>query len=143
MRYAFVAAHRYEFPIEVMCRTLSVSRSGYYAWLVRPESERARENRRLLVHIRVVHKQSRETYGSPRVHKHLVREGERCGEVRVARLMAEAGIRAKQKRKFMVTTDSKHNHPVAENVLSRRFKVDEPNKLWSSDITYIYPLSNI
>lgn len=121
----------------MMCRVLRVSKSGYYAWLARPESKRARENRRLLVRIRIVHKESRDTYGSPRVHAQLVRDGERCGEVRVAKLMAEAGIRARQKRKFTVTTDSKHNHPVAENVLGRQFEVGEPNKVWASDITYI------
>ncbi len=80
--------------------------------------------------VRVIHKKSRETYGSPRVHQQLLREGERCGEVRVAKLMADNGIRARQKRKFVVTTDSKHDHPVAENVLDRQFDVDEPNKVW-------------
>jgi transposase InsO family protein len=120
-----------------MCRVLKVSRSGYYAWLSRRESRRACENRRLLLKVRVIHKQSRETYGSPRVHQQLMRDGERCGEVRVAKLMAAHGIRARQRRKYRVTTDSKHDHPVAENVLDRRFAVEAPNKVWASDITYI------
>jgi len=120
-----------------MCRVLAVSRSGYYAFMERPESTRSRENRRLLMKVRIIHKESRGTYGSPRVHRQLQREGERCGEVRVARLMAANGIRARQKRKFVVTTDSKHKEPVAENVLCRRFRVNEPNKVWASDITYI------
>jgi putative transposase len=137
VRYAFVAARKQEFPIGVTCRVLRVSRSGYYAWVGRPESDRARENRRLLVLIKVAHKKSRETYGSPRVHQQLVKDGERCGEARVAKLMAANGMRAQQKRKFVVTTDSKHEHPVAENVLDRRFEVSEPNKVWGSDITYI------
>lgn len=121
----------------MMCRVLSVSKSGYYAWLGRPESKRSSENRRLLLRIRIVHKESRETYGSPRVHRRLLRDGVRCGEVRVAKLMAAHGIRALRKRKFVVTTDSKHNHPVADNVLDRQFEVAEPNKVWVSDITYI------
>ena len=87
--------------------------------------------------IRIAHKSSRKTYGSPRVHQQLVRDGEGCGEVRVAKLMAANGIRARQKRKFVVTTDSKHDHPVAENVLGRQFEVNEPDKVWGSDITYI------
>lgn len=120
-----------------MCRVLMVAKSGYYAWLGRPESKRSRENERLLIKIKVVHKQSKETYGSPRVHRQLVKEGETCGEVRVAKLMAANGIRAKQDKRFVVTTDSKHDQRVAENVLDRRFEVDAPDKVWASDITYI------
>jgi transposase InsO family protein len=137
LRYAFVAAHKDEFPIVVMCRVLQVSRSGYYAWVERPESARSGENRRLLVLIRIAHKKSGKVYGSPRVYRQLLRDGVRCGEVRVAKLMSANGIRALQKRKFVVTTDSKHEHPVAENVLDRQFDVNEPNKVWGSDITYI------
>lgn len=137
MRYAFIAAHAGEFPVLVMCRVLRVTRSGYYAWLRYPESKRARENERLLTRIRIVYKENKETYGSPRVHQQLQKEGEKCGEVRVAKLMAVNGIRAKQAKKFVVTTDSNHDQPVAENVLDRQFEVDEPNKVWASDITYI------
>lgn len=114
-----------------------VTRSGYYAWLRCPESKRKRENERLLFLIRVAHKQSKGIYGSPRVHEQLVKEGEKCSEVRVAKLMAANGIRAKQEKKFVVTTDSKHDEPVADNVLDRKFEVDAPNKVWASDITYI------
>lgn len=121
----------------LMCRMLSVSRSGYYAWLVRSESARSVDNRRMLAKIRAIHARSRKTYGSPRVYKKLRADGEICGEGRVARLMAANGIRAKQKRKFRVTTDSRHNLPVAENVLSRQFDVAEPNRVWACDITYI------
>lgn len=120
-----------------MCRVLCVTRSGYYAWLSRPESRRARENERLLFRIRVVHRESKETYGSPRVHRELLKNGEKCSEARVAKLMAANGIRAKQEKKFVVTTDSKHDQPVARNVLDRQFAVNEPNKVWASDITYI------
>ena len=137
MRYAFIAAHAIEFSIVLMCRVLKVSRSGYYAWRGRPESKRDVENRGILENIKSVFKKSRKTYGSPRVHQQLVSEGETCSRGRVARLMSANGIRAKQRRKFVATTDSKHDLPVAENVLGRNFSVVEPNRVWTSDITYI------
>jgi putative transposase len=137
MRYAFIAAHAIEFSMRIMCRVLRVSRSGYYAWRGRPESRRSVENRRLLERIEAVHKRSRRTYGSPRVHRQLVSEGQRCSRGRVERLMSANGIRSKQKRKFVATTDSKHDLPVAENILAREFSVGEPDKVWVSDITYI------
>lgn len=121
----------------MMCRVLKVSRSGYYAWRGRPESERDMENRRLVDRIRIVHKKSRKTYGSLRVHSQLVLDGERCSRGRVERLMSANGIRAKGRRKFVATTDSKHDLPVAENVLGRDFSVAEPDRVWVSDITYI------
>jgi len=121
----------------LMCRVLKVSRSGYYAWRGRPESERDVENRRLVDRIRMVHKKSRKTYGSPRVHSQLVLDGERCSRGRVDRLMSANGIRARGRRKFVATTDSKHDLPVAENVLGREFSVAEPDRVWVSDITYI------
>jgi len=132
-----MAAQKKRHPIALMCGVLRVSKSGYYAWLVRPESDRSIENRRLLVLIRIAHKKSHKTYGSPRVHQQLVKDGERCSEVRVAKLMAANGIRGEQKHKFTATTDSKHDRPVAENVLDRQFEVNEPNKVWGSDITYV------
>ena len=122
----------------MMCRALHVSRSGYYSWRHRPESNRSRSNRILLPHIRIVHAQSRKNYGSPRVTDELVACGLTCGENRVARLMRENGIRAKRSRKFKVTTNSKHNYPVAPNRLKRRFEVSTPNSVWVSDITYIW-----
>ena len=87
--------------------------------------------------IKAVHKKSRKTYGSPRIYETLKASGETCSKKRVDRLMAKNGIRAKQKRKFVVTTDSKHNLPVADNILNREFNVHEPNTVWTSDITYI------
>ena len=137
MRYAFIAVHVAQFPMRLMCRALEVSISGFYAWRKRPASRRGMKNRLLVDRIKAIHKRSRKTYGSPRVHVQLVAEGERCGRGRVERLMRANGIRAKQKRKFVVTTDSKHCLPVAENILKRKFDVDEPNRVWSSDITYI------
>lgn len=120
-----------------MCRVLEVSRSGYYGWLHRPESRRAREDRALLVHIRASHRRSRGNYGSPRVHKDLVDNGHQTGRGRVARLMRQEGIRGVQKRRYMVTTDSDHRLPVAPNILERRFAVEAPNRVWTGDITYL------
>lgn len=137
MRYAFIAAHAIRFSVVLMCRVLKVSRSGYYAWRGRPASNRDVENRGLLESIKSVFKKSRKTYGSPRVHRQLVSDGQVCSLGRIERLMSANGIRAKQRRKFVATTDSKHDLPVADNVLGRDFSVDEPNRVWTSDITYI------
>jgi len=137
VRYAFIAAEIGPFSLGLMCRVLDVSRSGYYAWLSRPKSDRSTQNRMLLDQIKVVHKSSRRTYGAPRIHGELVATGFKCSKKRVERLMSANGIRAKQKRKFVVTTDSRHCMPVAPNILNREFVVNEPDTVWLSDITYI------
>lgn len=137
MKYAFIAAHKVSYSVKVMCRVLSASRSGYYAWCCRPASVHSVENNLLLKRIKAIHITSRKTYGSPRVHHQLVSEGQVCSRGRVERLMSANGIRAKQRRKFIVTTDSKHDLPVERNILARQFAVGEPNKVWVSDITYI------
>jgi len=124
--------------VGLMCRVLEISRSGFYAWLGRQESGRAREDRRLTALIRGIFDESRKTYGAPRVHRTLRKRGVRCGMKRVARLMKAAGLRSKTKRKFRVkTTDSKHGHPIAPDLLGRDFTADGPNQAWASDITYI------
>ena len=121
-----------------MCKTLRVSRSGFYAWLGRNESGRAREDRRLMARIRDIFTVSRETYGSPRVHRELVLDGERCGRKRVARLMRRGGMRSKTRRRFRVkTTDSDHVLPIAPDHVDRRFHADRANQVWVSDMTYI------
>jgi len=116
---------------------MQVSRSGYYAWLKRPESNRQRQNKELMTNIRKTYKLSRGTYGSPRITKALHKKGIACGKNRVARLMRENGIVAKTKRKYKATTNSKHNYPVAANLLNQNFSVDKPNHIWVADITYI------
>lgn len=137
MRYGFIQNHREAFPIGLMCQVLGVGRSGFYAWLQRSESLRSRTNRRLLVEIKAVHHRSRQTYGSPRVHADLNAQGYVCGKHRVAQLMRTHGIVSRHKRKFKATTNSRHTHPVAENLLQRQFAVATPNRWWVSDITYI------
>lgn len=120
-----------------MYQILDVSRSGYYAWISRPESHRKRSNRDLLERIKKIHKVSRETYGSPRVTKVLNNDGIKCGKNRVAKLMKENNIAAKTKKKFNATTNSKHSYPVAPNILNQDFKATKPNQIWVADITYI------
>jgi len=122
-----------------MCRALEVSRSGYYAFKKRSKNPRRLDNEKLLIEIRRVFVENQENYGSPRVWNELNNEqGIRCSENRVARVMHEAGIVAVQKRKFRLTTNSKHNYPVWPNILERNFSVDRPNAVWVSDITYIW-----
>ena len=137
MRFIFIKAEKVCFPITLLCKVLQVSRSGYYAWMHRRESRRAREDRRLLVHIKAIHKQSRGIYGSLRVHAELKAQGERCGKHRVARLMRQEGLYGKQRRRFKATTDSNHKQPVAPNILAGNFQVEGPDQVWAGDLTYI------
>ena len=121
-----------------MCKTLEVSRSGFYAWLGRDESGRAGENRLLTTLIRGIFTESRGIYGVPRVHETMRQRGQKCGRHRVARLMRNAGLRSKTKRRFRVrTTDSNHDHPIAPDRLGQDFTASAPNRIWVSDITYI------
>ena len=138
MKYQFIAAHREEFEIAVMCRVLHVSRSGYYAWCKRPISARKMADQQLSQQIKEIHQHSRQTYGSPRIRAELAAQGVKCGRKRVARLMRQANLRARQNRKFkVITTDSTHNHPVAPNRLEQDFTASRPNEKWLGDITYI------
>ncbi len=121
-----------------MCRVLKVCPSGYYAWRGRQQSPRERQSRKLLVAIKALHKQSKHTYGSPRICRALSKQGIRCSENRVARLMRAHGIRAKQTKRFKATTDSRHDLPVAENILDRQFEPEAPNQAWAADITYVW-----
>ena len=124
-----------------MCRALEVSRSGYYAYKKRPKSRRRLDNEKLLIEIRRVFVDNSSNYGSPRIWNALNNEqGIRCSENRVARVMQQNGVVAVQKRKFRVTTNSKHEYPVWPNILNRNFMVEKPNAVWVSDITYIWTL---
>lgn len=138
MRFAFIRRHAGEYPLGWMCQVLGVSVSGYYAWLRRPESRRSREDRRLLIEIRAIHRQSRRTYGSPRMHRELRERQYDCGRHRVARLMRQDGLEGTFRRRFRVTTNSQHKWPVAPNRLQRRFEVATVDTVWAGDITYIW-----
>jgi len=120
-----------------MCHVFNVSRSGYYHWLNRKPGARQKRDAALKKKILEIFHEGRGLYGSPRIHRRLLKKGYRCGKKRVERLMIELGIAAKQKRKFKATTDSDHNFPVAENHLQRNFTALGPNQCWVSDITYI------
>ena len=137
MRFRFIEDHREMFLVRVMCSVLEVSASGYYAWRGRSEGIRSQANQALLGDIRRVHAESRRRYGSPRVHAALQAEGHRVGRNRVARLMRQHGIGVRIKRRFRVTTDSKHSFPVAPNLLDRQFTAPGPNRVWLADMTYI------
>ena len=121
-----------------MCKMLQVSPSGYYAWRKRPKSNRSTQNEQLVQQIKGIHQQSRQTYGSPRVHNELKDQGVTCSENRVAKLMRQHGIAVEKRRKFIRTTDSKHSLPIAPNRLNQCFEVDRPDVVWTTDITYIY-----
>jgi len=138
MKFQFIEEYRDEFPVTRMCHVLAVSASGYYAWRRRPMSQRERDNQELLDQIKEAHAASRKTYGSPRVHADLAKQGIQCNKKRVERLMRVNDIRGKQRgRRRVKTTDSAHNLPVAPNVLDRQFEADAPNQKWVTDITYI------
>ncbi len=121
-----------------MCQVLKVSRSGYYHWVKYPKSTRKIEDADLIQKINTIYYKNRKTYGSPRIHQVLLKEGCNVSKKRVERLMKKAGIHAVTKKKYRVTTDSKHAHQIAVNHLNRNLKVDKPNKFWVADITYIF-----
>ncbi|WP_153126783.1 IS3 family transposase [Peribacillus tepidiphilus] len=129
--------HRFEFRVEKMCKVLKVSRSGYYKWRDRPESERTKRHKTLVRLVKKSFLGSRELYGSPKIAKDLVRNGTPVCQKTVARIMKEEGLRSKTIKKYKATTNSKHSLPVFENKLNLEFKVDQPNKVWLADITYI------
>ena len=137
MRYRCIDRRRRQYPVTMMCRGLKVSRSGYYAWRVRPESERAQTDRALTRVMRRLHAESKGVYGSPKMSAELKDEGYRCGRRKVARLMRLAGLRGCPKRRFKVTTQRDPSHPVAENLINQDFTAKAPNRRWASDITYI------
>jgi putative transposase len=136
-RYAFMKSLRLDYPMGLLCRAFGVSRSGFYAWLNRAPSPRVQEDERLKVAIKAVHVQTRETYGPLRVQPELAAQGFEAGRDRIVRLRHELGLRCKQKRKFKATTNSRHNFPVAENLLNQTFAPTRPNEAWVTDITYI------
>lgn len=134
---ACVQKHRKEYPVVMMCRLLGVSSSRFYLWLSAPKSRRKIEDEKLTAKIVDIFQRSRKIYGSPRIHAALNKSGEKCGRNRVIKLMKQEKICSRVKRKFKVTTDSKHELPVASNVLERQFTRTKANDAWVQDITYI------
>jgi len=138
MRFEFIGRHVTEFPVTAMCRVLEVSRSGYYAWKLRPDSPRVSQDRRTAVIIATIQQMVKRVYGTPRMHRELAARGEKIGRRRVARLMQQNDLQSRCRRKFRVTTQSKHSHAVAPDRLQRNFTPRGPNLSWVADITYIW-----
>jgi putative transposase len=138
MRFRFIEDRRTEYPVRIMCGALGVSPAGYYAWRSRPESRRSAANRELVDDIRLVHRNNHGRYGSPRIHIELQTQGRGASRGRIERLMRHHGIRAIMARPRRVrTTDSRHDLPIAPNLLQRNFTAAAPNRIWLADITYI------
>ena len=136
MKYQFMHDYRSAFRVKKMCRALNISRSAYYGWKRRPMSIRKKRNNELMDHIRKAYALGRKTYGSPRVTRELKSQGIVCGKNRVARLMRTEGIQAKMKRRYKVTTHSRHTRPIVPNLLTGKI-VNASDTVWVSDITYI------
>jgi transposase InsO family protein len=141
VKYAFIQQHKRVWPIRVQCRVLGVSVSGYHQHLARRREiaqRRHLSDEALLVHIRAAYAENRGAYGWPRIWRQLRAQGIRVGKQRVQRLMQQHGIRARGKRRFRIaTTDSRHDLPIAPNLLNRNFTPAAPNQAWAGDVTYI------
>ncbi len=141
MKYAWIARNRSQWPVSLTCEALDVSTSGYFDHQKRrsnPGKPASRvSNEALLAHIRAIHAEVKGEYGWPKMWKELLVRGIRVGKERVQKTMQCHGIRARSKRKFVVTTDSKHNLPIAPNLLERNFTAAAPNEVWAGDITYV------
>ena len=133
-----IKTNEMHFPVGMMCRLLSVSRSGYYAWKRRPTSIREQSTRLLKIEIKRVFEDEKGRAGAPRIARRLQDEGKPAGRHRIARIMKDNGWRAKAARKYKATTHSKHSLPVAPNLLGQDFSADKPDQKWVSDITYIW-----
>ena len=130
--------HEGEFPVTKMALVLGVKRGGYYAWKRRPESKRSQARRRIDALVKAEFEASRSRSGSLKVTHALVKKGERVSRKHVAARMHAMGLKSKVRRKFRVTTDSKHSEPVAPNLLNRQFTVERPNQVWVTDLTYLW-----
>jgi putative transposase len=139
VKYAWIERHRALYPLALMCALLAVSLSGFRAWLRGGSPDRKRlTDAQLVALMRAVHAEVKCAYGSPRMLDELRARGFRVGKTRVERLMREHGIRARHKRRFKATTDSKHSLPVAANLLARNFAPEAPNHVWSAKLTYVW-----
>jgi putative transposase len=138
MRFRFIEDRRVDYPVTVLCDVLGVSPAGYYAWRSRPESRRSAANRDLVADIKRVHRDTCGRYGSPRIHVELKAQGRGASRGRIERLMRHHGIRAIMTRpRRMRTTDSRHDLPIAPNLIDRNFIAAAPNRIWLAGITYI------
>lgn len=137
MKFGFVAKHRGVWPVNLMCEALGVSRSGFYAWLVRPRSQRSLSDERLGAQVRQSFLGSDRTYGARRIWHDVQALGEHCGLHRIERLMREQALRARPRRRGL-PKDHGERSAIADNLLDRQFKADAPNRKWVADFTYIW-----
>ena len=140
MKYAWIKQHEAEFSVNVMCRFMSVSRSAYYAWRVRPLTAIEKDDAELIEIIQTLFQKGRKNYGTRRLKKALIELNWHVSRRRIGRLMGAAGLACKTKRKFIATTNSNHKLPIAPNLLDRQFTMQQPNQAYVGDITYIYTL---
>jgi transposase InsO family protein len=138
LKFAFIQQQKVAFPVAALCRLLGVSTSGFYASEKRKDSRHSRRDAELARHIHALHVASGHNYGSPRILEDLKALGQKVGRKRVARLMRQTGLKALVRRRFKATTDSKHTHPIAPNLLDRDFTAEAPNRVWVTDITYLH-----
>ncbi len=137
IKYAWITEHRHLFSVSSMCYFLHVSRSSYYQWLNPSRTDKEKEDEELTEAIKQIFVESRQLYGSRRIRFRLAQLGKFIGRKRIIRLMRAAHLYCKTKRKFKVTTNSKHNNPISPNLLQRQFNVSKPDQYWVGDITYI------
>jgi len=135
VRFAWIATEKATYPLRVLCRALRVTSSGFYAWQQRPLSAHARRDAELDVRIRALFTKTRQRYGSPRIHDDLREAGVPVSRKRIARLMRQAGLRARQRKRYRSTTMSEHDQPIAPNHLAQTFVAEAPNQRWVSDTT--------
>jgi len=140
MRFTFIDAEKAFYPVLVLCRVMEVGRSGFYAWQRRAPSVRAQADKVLESKIEVAFRDSRGTYGSPRIRAQLTAQGVSVSKRRVARLMRRRGLYGLRKARFVRTTDSRHKLPIAPNLLARDFTAAAPNKVWVTDVTFVWTL---
>ena len=138
MKFAFIFEWQVAFPVAVMCRALGVSTSGFYGWRAQPVSSRDERDRELRAEVRAAFAESDGTYGSPRVRRELRASGRSVSAKTVAKVMRKEGLVARRKKRFRATTDSKHEDPIAPNLVNREFKTDAPNHTWVTDVTCIW-----
>lgn len=137
MRYQFIRDHREQYRLDVICRVLEVSVSGYHSRRRRLISKRKQQAALLQQRSLEVHHRSKRRYGAPRNHAELRAEGLGVSRKRVARLMRSGDLRAKGKCRWVRTTDSRHTLRVCPNLLEGQFEVQQPNQVWASDLTYL------
>jgi len=138
VRYPFIKEQQNQFSLSALCRVMAVCRTGFYAWRKRDKSARQQQNEILIEQIKSAHQESDETYGSPRIFADFKEAGIACSQKRIARLMRLHKIKAVLPKRFVVTTDSNHEMPIASNLLDRMFDSQTPDTRWTADITYVW-----